>query len=219
MDTVVIHFESRAQNVMTLAPKPLGRGRRPAANVLVVVLGCLVFSLGGRAQERSIDVSHSTMTVRVFKSGLFSLFAHNHEIQAPLTEGRVNLSAPLSVTLKFDARKLRVLDPDLSEKDRAEVQRTMDGPDVLDSSRFPEILFQSTKVEQQKNDRWIVHGNLTLHGETHPITLPVNRDEGRYRGSTKLSQRAFGITPVSIAGGTIKVKDAVEIAFDIALEP
>jgi hypothetical protein len=31
-----------------------------------------------------------------------------------------------------------------------------------------------------------------------------------------LKQRDFGITPVSVAGGTVKVKDQVKIEFDIA---
>ena len=34
-------------------------------------------------------------------------------------------------------------------------------------------------------------------------------------GSTSLKQTDFGITPISIAGGTVKVKDEVRIEFDV----
>jgi hypothetical protein len=36
-----------------------------------------------------------------------------------------------------DARALRVIDKDASEKERGEVQKTMLGPEVLDSERLP----------------------------------------------------------------------------------
>ena len=38
---------------------------------------------------------------------------------------------------------------------------------------------------------------------------------GHYRGSAKLRQTEFGITPVTIGGGAIKVKDEIRIEFDI----
>jgi hypothetical protein len=44
-------------------------------------------------------------------------------------------------------------------------------------------------------------------------------EQGRYRGSTSIKQSDFGISPISIAGGTVKVKDDVKIDFDIAAAP
>jgi hypothetical protein len=54
-----------------------------------------------------------------------------------------------------------------------------------------------------------VQGDLTLHGQTHPVTVDVSRQEERYRGAVRLRQSEFGITPVTVAGGTIKVKDEI----------
>src|ERR1700719_2735715 len=97
--------------------------------------------------NRAIDVSRSTLKVHVFKSGLFSPFAHDHEIEAPITEGAADLATP-AVTLRVDARKLRVPDPGASATDRAQIQKTMEGPPVLDSERFPQISFHSAHVEK-----------------------------------------------------------------------
>ena len=169
------------------------------------------------AQSRVIDTARSSLKIRVFKSGLFSAFAHNHVIEAPLEQGTVEPSGSPSVALRVDARKLRVLDPDLPTNKRAEVQKTMDGPEVLDSHRFPEIAFQSTAVEPAGAGRWTVRGSLTLHEQTRPVVVNVSLQEGHYRGSVALRQREFGITPVSIAGGTVKVKDEVKVEFDIVL--
>ena len=58
-------------------------------------------------------------------------------------------------------------------------------------------------------------GDLTLHGTSRPLTLVVVRRDGRCRGTVSIRQRDFGIQPISIAGGTVKVKDEVHIDFDI----
>lgn len=170
------------------------------------------------SQNREIDASRSSLKVRVFKSGLFSVFGHNHEIEAPLDFGAVRLSTSPRVQLRFDARKLRVLDPELPADQRAEVQKTMQGPEVLDASRFPEISFQSTAVQSVATDRWKVKGDLTLHGQTQSVVVDVALREGHYRGSAAFKQRSFGIKPVSIAGGTVKVKDEVKVEFDIVFK-
>jgi polyisoprenoid-binding protein YceI len=169
------------------------------------------------SDERTVDGPHSTITVRVYKTGAFSAFGHNHEIKAPIQSGEVKESGSPSVELRVDSRKLRVVDPEVSEDTRAQVQKTMQGPQVLDVDRFPEIRFQSTRVEQKGPDHWIVHGTLALHGKEDPITFEVTLKDERYRGSATLKQTAFGITPVTVAGGTVKVKDEVKVEFEIAL--
>lgn len=174
--------------------------------------------LAGRclAQSSPVDVEHSTLTIRVFKSGLFSGFAHDHQIAAPLSSGAVDLSA-LSVEVHFDARQLKVLDPNVSAGDRAKVQETMLSNQVLDAQRFPEIMFVSRSVKPSGENAYNVEGDLTLHGVTHPLTLPVALRNGHYSGSVNLKQTEFGITPISLVGGSVKVKDTVEITFDITL--
>jgi polyisoprenoid-binding protein YceI len=169
------------------------------------------------SDAREVDSLHSTMTVRVYKSGFLSAFGHNHEIQAPIQSGQVKESGSPSAELRIDARKLRVLDPEASDSTRAQIQETMLGTQVLDADHFPEIRFQSTGVEQKGPDHWIVHGNLGLHGKDHPIAVEVTLKDERYRGSATLKQTDFGITPVTVAGGTVKVKNEVKIEFEIAL--
>ena len=43
----------------------------------------------------------------------------------------------------------------------------------------------------------------------------VSLDGGHYRGFASFKQSNFGISPIRIAGGTVKVKDEVKIEFDI----
>jgi polyisoprenoid-binding protein YceI len=111
---------------------------------------------------------------------------------------------------------MKVVDADASERDRAQIQATMLGPSVLDTDKFPEIRFQSSHVEDIDRNRYRVTGKLALHGVTRDLSFEVHRNsEGVYEGRTKLKQTDFGIQPVSVAGGTVKVKNELEIEFHI----
>jgi polyisoprenoid-binding protein YceI len=166
------------------------------------------------AQTQAIEPGRSTITVLVFKSGLFSAFADNHQIRAPISSGSFDETGE-RVEVVVDARKLVALDPKLPASKRQEVQERMLGPEVLDANQFPEIRFQSKTVEKQTANRFLVTGSLSLHGKTRPVSLQVAGSSGHYRGTATLRQRDFGITPISIAGGTVKVKDELKIEFDI----
>jgi polyisoprenoid-binding protein YceI len=184
----------------------------PAAALLLLAAA----SSAAAPVTREMDVTRSTLTVRVFKAGLFSAFGHNHEIRAPISRGSFDESAELpAVQLQVDARQLQVLDPDLSVKDRALVQQTMLGPEVLDTAKFPEIRFRSLTIEKAGEGKWRVHGDLTLHGQTRPVLVEVNGEPGHYRGSAAVRQTDFGIKPVTVAGGAIKVKNEVRVEFEI----
>jgi polyisoprenoid-binding protein YceI len=184
---------------------------------LLLTLLCLIPLVGSPKdppQSAAIDTDQSTLLIHVAKSGLFSFAGDNHEVRAPIASGSVNESAG-SVELKVAAGKLTVLDPALSPAKRAEVQQRMLGAEVLDVVHYPEILFRSDRVEPLKENEWTVRGSLSLHGHTHPVTIHVIRTVGHYRGTAALKQTDFGITPISVAGGTVKVKDELKIDFDI----
>jgi polyisoprenoid-binding protein YceI len=114
---------------------------------------------------------------------------------------------------------LKVRDAKGSEKDHDEIQKTMLGPEVLDAGRYPEIVFRSTAVEPIGQGSWKVRGDLTLHGQTRPVTVEVRQKDERYIGSSLLKQTDFGIKPIRIAGGTVRVKNEIRIEFDIQLSP
>ena len=185
--------------------------------VVLTLLGCVAGPAFGGSEGWPIDCAHSTITVYVYKTGILSALAHNHEIEAPIESGEARGSENPSVELRVNSSKLRVLDTEVSGDTRAKIQATMQGAEVLDVGHFPEIHFQSTGVEPGGTDHWVVHGNLDLHGQTHPISFEVALKAGLYEGTAVLKQSGFGITPVRVAGGTVKVKDEIKVAFSIAL--
>ena len=129
--------------------------------ILAAAAGILISPLAMNVQQRQIDLNNSVIAIHVGKTGIFSGFAHNHDIAAPIASGSVNTVSPLSVELRVDARTLRARDVGTSEKDRNEIQTTMLGPEVLDSEHHREIVFKSGKVEALGASHWTVRGELS----------------------------------------------------------
>jgi polyisoprenoid-binding protein YceI len=170
---------------------------------------------GVSAQQHNIDTQKSTLTIHVGKTGAFSALGHEHEVRAPIRSGTADTGSHPAVEIHVDARALRVIDKDASEKERAEVQKTMLGPEVLDSERHQEIVFKSIAAEPAGQGRWTLRGNLTLCGQTRPITVHVTLKDSRYTGETIMKQTDFGIKPPGKAG--VRAKDEVRIEFDVRL--
>lgn len=184
------------------------------APLMCLALLFIVSSLADCQSTRRIDTDKSSLTVRVYKTGLFSAFAHDHEIHASVAGGSFDEQQP-AVEFRVNASSLRVVDPGVSESERNQIQSNMLGSKVLDSDKFAEIHFRSTQIEKVGAGKWLVSGDLSLHGQTEPVKVSVEGGNGRYSGRAQLRQREFGITPISIGGGAVKVKDEVKIEFEI----
>jgi hypothetical protein len=60
-----------------------------------------------------------------------------------------------------------------------------------------------------------VSGALLLHGVTRSLTFDVARESGVYVGIAHINHTDFGIQPVKIGGGLVKVRDELEITFRV----
>lgn len=173
-----------------------------------------------------VDVARSRVLVQVGKAGLLALAGHEHEVEAPLAEGRLQVDAAdpaaSSVELRFAAAALRVTGRDEPPGDVPKVQARMAGPEVLDAARFAQIRFRSTAVSVTPAGgaafRVDLRGELELRATRGPVDVPLTvelaGDELRARGEVRLRQTAFGIQPISVAG-LVKVKDELLVEFDV----
>jgi polyisoprenoid-binding protein YceI len=177
-----------------------------SSSAVLLLAVTLLTSSGLYAARHDIDSQRSVITIRVSRSGLLSAFGHDHEITTRIARGYIDYPENPSVELWVDARALRVVDSEVSPKERAEVQSTMEGSEVLDVHGFPEIHFRSTSVSQSDGNRWAIRGNLDLHGQSRPVVLETTKAGGWFLGTTILKLRDYGITPPTAAGGSVKVR-------------
>jgi len=180
-----------------------------------------------------VSERRSSVLVHVGKAGLLSLAGHRHEVAAPVT-GLIsvnpgNLGAS-SVELAFATARFHVRPEGEPEGDAPKVEEVMRGPRVLDSARFGEIRFRSRTVSGRPVGRAgvaveyevQVTGDLALHGVTREVVVPMrvvlNGDTLTAKGRATIGHDQFGLTPVTAAGGTVRVRNEIEIGFEIVAE-
>jgi polyisoprenoid-binding protein YceI len=172
-----------------------------------------------------IDKSSSKFTVRAFATGMLSSLGHSPTFAIRDFDGDLEFSPDAlnqtSLRIHVKADSLEVMD-DIKNKDRQEMESTMNQR-VLEIAKYPDIEFASTSIAatQLGEGRYQanLNGTLALHGVSRPVTIPTQvtlmGDMLRAGGEFPLSQSNFGIAPVSVAGGTLKLKDEIKFAFDI----
>jgi len=194
----------------------------------VLFTGAASFFARPYAAEKTfrVEASKSNFTVKVGAAGLLSGFGHNHTIKVASFHGEAKVNPDAleqsSLTINVEAASLRVVDTDISDADRKEVQSTM-LEKVLETGKFSTITFKSTKVvgiQKNGNDaKLTLEGDLNLHGvQRHisiPMTVSINGTELHARGEFGLKQTEYKIEPVTAGLGAVKVKDEVRLSFDI----
>ncbi|MGH9373143.1 MAG: YceI family protein [Vicinamibacterales bacterium] len=206
----------------------LGRSRH-SLHLAVITIALAAGAIGRGAPVASVyEVvpEESRAIINVGKAGALSFIAgHTHEVEAPIRGTlAVDPAHPEAgtVALEIEAADLRVTGEGEPPEDVPEVQKKMVSAAVLDVARYPTITFRSkTMAAGSQRGAAIdlsVTGELTLHGETKPITVPVRAELTTNRiaahGTFSVEQTDYGITPVSV-GGVVSVRDVLAIRFTI----
>jgi polyisoprenoid-binding protein YceI len=173
-----------------------------------------------------VDAAASKFTAQAFAEGLFSAFGHDPVIGIKDFQGELQFvpgtfeNASLKMTIV--ASSLAVIN-DVKEKDRQDIERMM-REDVLETGKFPEIVFESNNVSLSRlgegRYRARAIGDLTLHGVTQRnlwlnAEVTMNSEGLRAKGDFAVKQTDYRIKLVSVAGGTLKIKNEVKCSFDI----
>ena len=194
---------------------------------MLILTGMLIATTVFGADGPCVITGRGHFQIHVGTSGLFGAFAHNHLIEAEKIMGCATIDSKdvthSSIKLEFPGTGIRVVDPNEKPADRAEVQKNME-TEVLRISEYPNVTFVSTAIERAEGtERYRVRGNLSIRGMTQPAVIPLTltrQTDGTYRaaGEYKFKQTSFGIKPIQLAGGTVKVKDELQIDFEIFLK-
>lgn len=167
------------------------------------------------------DASAAECLIYTFKEGFLSRLAHDLKLSVASLSVTVETEPP-SVRATFDTRSVQALcfrkegaddAHPLGALERSQIESNLH-TDVLASARYPSAQFVSTAVTPSA-DGFTVRGELTLHGRTAELTVPVQRVGDRLVASVNLRQTAFGIKPYSAALGSLKVRDEVMVTLSV----
>jgi len=98
-------------------------------------------------------------------------------------------------------------------------------PDFLDAETFPEITFKSTKLSSRNKGRFEVTGDLTIRGETRPVTLDVDfhgvatdpwgQAKAAFTATGKLQREDWGMTwNQALEAGGVLVSKSLDLEIE-----
>ncbi len=120
-----------------------------------------------------IDPAHSSVLFKVKHAGTSWFYGSFTGISGTFSLDAEHV-ADGKVTVEIDTASVATRDDKRDQHLR--------GPDFLDAKQFPAIAFASKKIAKD-GDGFVVSGELTLRGETKPLTLRVQKTgEGEFFG-------------------------------------
>lgn len=172
-----------------------------------------------------IDTRASRFTVQAFATGLLSAMGHNPKIGIRTFRGDVNFNPDSAegsgFSLVMEANSLSVLD-DVNDKDRREIERMMN-EQILEAAKYPEIRYEAPTVTVTRLENSLysakLEGTASFHGVTRSEHVNARIAQFgemlRASGEFTLRQSDYGIKPISVAGGALKVKDELKFSFEM----
>jgi polyisoprenoid-binding protein YceI len=189
----------------------------------VVALGALLAAAAGADEPAEfhyrIDPSASELT--------WELPATLHTVhgKAPQFEGRIDVTPGGGGEWKIRTRitvTAAAMETGNSSRDRTMREKT------LETDKFPEIVFEArhlsgdlTKLKDGERRTVEVTGDLTVHGKSVSVRLPVDvqmqTDRAVLTGSFPLAWKEFGLNDPSF--GIITVREPMKVLFRLTVVP
>jgi polyisoprenoid-binding protein YceI len=161
-----------------------------------------------------VDPAHSgvSFTIRHFVSNVPGRFG---DFDSTIKYDKQN---PAASSVNFTVQAASI---DTDNKDRDEHLRS---PDFFDVQKFPTLTFASTEVKAKDANNLEVTGDLTIHGVTKRVTIPVEvlgtakgprGEKAGFESSFKLNRKDYGIiwnrvVEGPVLGDEVKVNISVE---------
>ncbi len=177
---------------------------------LLIALGARPV-LGAQAETWTVDPVHSTAQFTARHFGIVPVIG-----TVPIEKATVALNAgsqiPVAVSAVLDASKV-------------DTHNDMRDGDIRSAHYFnvastPEIRFVSTNIEGTDPKHFTIDGDLTMHGETHPVALnaqviasgksPRGRSIIAYGATVTIDRTQWGMTY-----GPLIVGNSVDISLNI----
>jgi polyisoprenoid-binding protein YceI len=182
-----------------------------------VIVCSLVLALATRAlaaQVWNVDPIHSTAQFTAKHFGIVPVVGTIPIVAASVTlEGTSQI--PAAVSAQLDPSKV---DTHFGMRD-SDVR----SPHFFDVGTYPSMRFVSTRIDGTDPKHFTIVGNLTMHGETHPVTLAANvvaagtTPRGQsliaYAATTTIDRTQWGMTY-----GPAVVSNDIDIALNVEAE-
>jgi polyisoprenoid-binding protein YceI len=171
------------------------------------------------AREKwTVDKTHSTVQFKI-RHLMSSVTGNFRDFDAALNIDRAD---PARSSIDFDIKAASI---DTADAGRDEHLRS---PDFFEATKYPSISFRSQTVTPKSATRFDVAGELTMHGVTKRVVLPVEflgfgkdargNERAGFSIETTLDRKDYNITWNRILDeGGVLLGDEVKITIDVEM--
>jgi len=192
------------------------RGNRVALAAGLLALGLTSAPLEAQTETHVADKAHSNVmfSIRHLVARVTGSF-DDYDMKLNIDKAK-----PANSTVEFTIKATSI------NTANANRDKHLRSADFFDVEKFPEITFKSTKVTPKGSDSYDVTGDLTMHGVTKSVTLPVSfmgimkdgrgTEKGGFEVTTTLNRKDYGLVwnQALDAGGAV-LGDDVKIAVNL----
>jgi len=167
-------------------------GQQPAMRLLTMLLLLLAITAPAFGDDLTLQPPVSSVAIRAYGFGMVPFdgkFTRFHGVMHydPHQPGKCQ------VMLEIEAASLQMSSQTVTDR--------VTGAEFLDVAHYPAMAFSGAC---QAGD---VAGQLSLHGQSHPFTLDLERDGSRMTATGRLTRAQWGMTasPLTV-GRTIRIR-------------
>lgn len=167
-----------------------------------------------------ITINKGTFFVFTYKDGLLSAIAHDLRIslrnfQVTVEENSIKGTFyPESLEVDGAMKNNQLQDGKISIADKQKISKSIQD-DVLRTIQYPEINFDGV-FSKKSEGVFSISGNLTMVGKVAPISFDISLKNEIYKATISLTPTSWGILPFKALGGALKLKDKVDISFELS---
>ena len=130
---------------------------------LLATITFLLFAFTSKSQTIwKLDLAHSNLGFAILHQLVNDVKGTVKVTESTISQPKEDF-ADAAISLKADMNTIH------TDNDKRDAH--LKTADFFNTSKFPELIFQSTSFLKKSQDNYTITGNLTLHGITKPVTL------------------------------------------------
>jgi hypothetical protein len=189
------------------------------------------------AGDYQIDPQRSELRVLVYRAGPLANFGHNHVMVNHALSGSLRVGQSLETSgfvLSIPVAQFIVDDPaarreegddfsgEVSESARDGTLHNMLSAPLLNAESYPSIEIRSEQLQETQGSLNAIMA-LSIAGHDANIAAPFAIDSAPggigATASFEVRQTELGLTPMSLLGGALQVRDAIQIKLTLSAVP
>jgi polyisoprenoid-binding protein YceI len=161
------------------------------------------------------DPFHTQVEFAAKHLGMMTVRGHFHEVRVT---GQIDPDHPETLAIDVTIQTASIQ----THNDNRD--NDLRGTNFLEVDKYPTITFKSTKVEAAGQDRYTLTGDLTIKGNTRPVTLngviygefndPMMGHRIGYSAEGQINRKDYGLTFNMMLDGKWIVSDEVQISIE-----